>query len=134
AGLDTETGRILWRNEELVIDHKEGPGSSPILFENLLIVNCDGQDNQYVAALDKGTGKFVWKTKRSAPLRDRPDFRKAYSTPVILEAAGKLQLISTGADQVNSYDPRTGEELWRVRYVGFSNVPTPVIDGDRVLV
>lgn len=134
ACLDAATARILWRNQELVIDHKEGPGSSPILFENLLIVNCDGQDHQYVAALHKSTGKIAWKTKRSAPLRSNPDYRKAYSTPAIVETSSGPQLVSTGADQVNAYNPRTGEEIWRVRYVGFSNVPVPLVDGDRVYV
>jgi outer membrane protein assembly factor BamB len=134
ACLDSERGTVLWRNTDLVIDHKEGPGSSPILFEKLLIVNCDGQDEQYVVALDKTTGRPVWKTSRSAPLRANPDFRKAYSTPVLIRVGGRPQLVSTGADQVNAYDPRTGRELWRVRYTGFSNVPVPLVDSRRVYV
>jgi outer membrane protein assembly factor BamB len=134
ACLDTETGRILWRNENLVVDHKEGPGSSPILFENLLIVNCDGQDRQFVAALDKRTGKPVWETKRSVPFNVRPDFRKAFSTPALIDVAGKTQLVSTGANQVNVFDPRTGRELWRMQYSGFSNIPVPLVDRDRVYV
>ncbi len=126
ACLDTKNGQVLWRNNELVIDHKEGPGSSPILFENLLIVNCDGQDKQYVAALDKRTGQSVWKTPRTGPFRAKIDFRKAYSTPAVFEVNGQPQLISAGADQVEAYDPRTGRELWRVLYQGFSNVPVPL--------
>jgi outer membrane protein assembly factor BamB len=134
ACLDAETGQVLWRNENLVVDHKEGPGSSPILFENLLIVNCDGQDRQFVAALDTRTGKPVWETKRSVPFNVRPDFRKAFSTPALVDVGGKTQLVSTGANQVNVDDPRTGQELWRVQYSGFSNVPVPLVDRDRVYV
>jgi outer membrane protein assembly factor BamB len=134
ACLATTTGDVLWRNTDLIVDHKEGPGSSPILFENLLIVNCDGQDQQYVAALDKQTGKIVWKTRRSAPMNPNPDFRKAFSTPVVIDVGGRPQIVSTGANQVNAYEPRTGRELWQVRYKGFSNVPVPLIGADRVYV
>jgi len=134
ACLSTETGAVLWRNEDLVIDHKEGPGSSPILFENLLIVSCDGQDRQFVAALDKKTGRIAWQTKRSIPVLKRIDFRKAFSTPAVIQVAGQPQVVSTGADQVEAYDPRSGQEIWRVRYAGFSNVPVPIVDRDRVYV
>ena len=132
ACLDTSTADVLWRNQTLIIDHKEGPGSSPILFENLLIVNCDGMDEQYVAALDKTTGEIAWRTDRRGPMRENPDFRKAYSTPIVIDVNGEPQLVSTGSDQVVAYNPRTGEEIWRVRYEGFSNVPLPVI-GNGVL-
>jgi outer membrane protein assembly factor BamB len=134
ACLAADTGQILWRNENLVIDHKEGPGSSPILFENLLIVNCDGQDRQFVVALNKMTGKPVWETTRSVPFQVVPDLRKAFSTPALIEIGGKTELVSTGANQVNVLDPRTGREIWRVQYSGFSNVPVPLIDRDRVYV
>ncbi|MGE3317095.1 MAG: PQQ-binding-like beta-propeller repeat protein [Planctomycetaceae bacterium] len=127
ACVDAESGEVLWRNNEHVIDHKEGPGSSPVGFENLLIFNCDGQDKQYVVALHKKDGSLAWSTNRSAPLRAKIDFRKAYATPTIITVDGKhQQLVSTGADQVQGYDPRTGRELWQVRYVGFSNVPIPL--------
>jgi outer membrane protein assembly factor BamB len=134
ACLAADTGKILWRNENLVVDHKEGPGSSPILFENLLIVNCDGQDRQFVVALDKMTGKPVWQTTRSVPYQVIPDFRKAFATPALIEVGGKPQLVSTGANQVNVLDPRTGKEIWRVQYSGFSNVPVPLVDRDRVYI
>jgi outer membrane protein assembly factor BamB len=134
ACLAADTGKILWRNENLVVDHKEGPGSSPILFENLLIVNCDGQDLQFVVALDKMTGKSVWKTTRSVPYICDPDLRKAYSTPALIEVGGKPELVSVGANQCNVLDPRTGREIWRVQYTGFSNIPVPMVDGNRVLI
>jgi outer membrane protein assembly factor BamB len=134
ACLAAETGTVLWRNEDLVIDHKEGPGSSPILFENLLIVNCDGQDRQFIVALDKETGKAVWKSTRSVPYEVQADFRKAYSTPALIDVGGTPELVSTGANQCNVLDPRTGREIWRVQYNGFSNIPVPLIDRDRVFI
>jgi outer membrane protein assembly factor BamB len=133
ACLDSQTGRILWKNEDLVIDHGEGPGSSPIVFGNLLIVNCDGTDRQFVVALSKETGRVVWQTKRSISVDEkRFDMRKAFSTPVVIAVAGRPQLVTTAADQADGYDPLTGDEQWRVRYSGFSNVPIPIVDRDRL--
>jgi len=126
ACLSTRTAKILWRNTELKLVHKEGPGSSPILFGRRLILDCDGKDVQYVVALDTQTGRIAWKTNRSAPLRTNPEFRKAYCTPLVITADGQRQVICPGPDQVNAYDPRSGREIWRVRYIGFSNVPRPL--------
>jgi outer membrane protein assembly factor BamB len=133
ACLDSATGKVLWRNEDLIIDHGEGPGSSPFLFGRLLIVNCDGTDRQFVAALAKETGRIVWQTKRSVSVEQkREDMRKAFSTPAIIDVAGRPQLVSTGADQAQAYDPLTGKELWRVHFTGFSDIPIPIVDRDRV--
>jgi outer membrane protein assembly factor BamB len=126
ACLDTSTAKVVWTNQELKLDHKEGPGSSPILWRNLFIVNCDGMDVQYVVALDQQTGKVVWKQERPGPLPDNPDYRKAYSTPLIVDVQGQELLISTGADQAIAYEPASGRPAWRLRYQGFSNVPRPI--------
>ncbi len=126
ACLSAKGGAVLWRSHELRLDHEHGPGSSPILWRHLLIVNGDGIDQRFVAALDKKTGELAWKTPRSVPLERRPAHGKAFATPLVIHAAGRPQLISPGAAQVSSYDPATGEEIWRVRYEGYSNVPRPV--------
>ncbi|MGO8749784.1 MAG: PQQ-binding-like beta-propeller repeat protein [Thermoguttaceae bacterium] len=127
ACLDTQTGRIVWTRRDLKCDHHEGPGSSPMLYGNLLIVNVDGRDVQYVIALDKTTGKTAWKTARSIDFgpvdRNR---RKAFCTPIVIEAGGRQQLISPGAKGVMAYDPLSGEELWKVRYDGWSVTPRPL--------
>src|SRR6266481_2180321 len=60
ACLDTRTGKTLWQRRDLRCDHFRGPASSPILYRDLLIVNFDGFDVQYVVALDKATGRTVW--------------------------------------------------------------------------
>jgi outer membrane protein assembly factor BamB len=112
-------GTVLWRTQELKYSQVHGPGGSPQLYENLLILNCDGTDTQFVAALDKNTGKVVWRKPRPSAM--------AYSTPLLVQTAAGPQVVSTGAFRTISYDPRTGNELWSVRYGdGFSNVPRPV--------
>jgi outer membrane protein assembly factor BamB len=134
AAVDADSGEVLWHNEDLKLEHKEGPGSSPVLYENLLIVHCDGMDVQYVVALDKKTGRTAWKADRSAPRHSNPDFNKAYSTPLLISADAQDQLISPGAHRVSSYDPQTGRELWWVDYPGFSNVPRPIYGHGLVFV
>jgi outer membrane protein assembly factor BamB len=126
ACIDTGSGNVLWKNTDLHWDHQEGPGSSPILHENLVIFHADGRDSQSIVALDKQTGQVAWNTKRSGPISDTPDFRKAFCTPLVIDVAGKQQLISPCADRVIAYDPATGSELWKVNYKGFSNVPRPI--------
>lgn len=127
AALSTVDGSVLWRSQELQLDHEVGPGSSPILFEDLLIVNCDGYDARFVVALDKHTGELRWKTPRSVALPGKKGTHlKAFSTPLVVHHGGRPQLISPGAGQVSAYDPRSGKEIWRVRYEGYSIVPRPV--------
>jgi outer membrane protein assembly factor BamB len=86
-------------------------------------MNFDGSDHQYVIALNKNTGKTVWKKTRSIDFKDlgpdgKPkaegDFRKAFTTPHVAEFGGKPLLISQGANAVYGYDPITGDEFWRV--------------------
>jgi len=127
ACLDSATAKVIWKNTELTLDHKEGAGSSPMIYGGLYILHCDGRDVQYVVALDKNTGRIVWKTKRSAPLEPRkPDFRKAYCTPQVITVGGREQLISVGAFRAYAYEPMTGKEIWFCDICGFSNVPRPV--------
>ena len=132
ASIDTAHGRIVWSRRDFPVDHQKGPGSSPVLFEDLLIFQCDGNDVQYMVALDKETGRIAWRTQRSVDLsRRHADFRKSFSTPLIHVMEDGAQLISTAAGAVYAYDPHTGRELWRVRYDGHTNVARPVAD-DRV--
>jgi len=128
AAIDTLTGEVLWTRRDLPCDHWRGPGSSPILFERLLIAHFDGFDHQYVVALDKATGKTVWKTDRSNDFggTENGDFKKAYSTPLVITVGGREQLISPGSRAAFAYDPRTGKELWRVRFANFSSTARPL--------
>jgi outer membrane protein assembly factor BamB len=116
ACLNTD-GRVLWKTE-LPYQHGHGAGGSPALFGDLLIINCDGTDVQYVVALDKATGKIRWKRDRKA--------RMAYGTPLAIQVNGADQVVSPGADRVIAYNPSDGEEIWWARYDGYSLVPRPV--------
>ncbi len=132
ACVDTSTGQVLWR-KTLPLQHYVGPGSSPVLYKNLMVLTCDGADQQYVAALNKQTGELAWKTDRPPIRQTEPDFRKSYCTPLLLSYQGQDQLVVTGAQWIVSYDPQTGDEIWRVDHgSGFSVVPRPVSDGERV--
>ena len=143
ACLDAQSGEVLWRRTDLPCRHYRGPGSSPILFENLLILTMDGVDVQYLVALDKQTGKTAWKTDRTAEWNDldadgKPtregDLRKAYTTPLVADTgASGLQLLSPGAKAAFAYDPRTGKELWKVTYPSYSAAARPLYSKDLAL-
>ena len=129
--LGTATAKIVWKRE-LPVDHEVGPGSSPIIHGDLLIVTRDGCDRQYIAGLDKLTGQTVWKTDRP-PIDLDDEFKKAFSTPLVCETASGVQMIVPGAQWVVSYDPSTGEPIWWANYTkGYSLVPRPVF-GDGVV-
>ncbi len=135
ACLDTATGEVLWKRTDIHLDHQLGPGSSPVLFNDLLIFHCDGRDLQYIIALDKRTGRTVWKTSRSNDLSPiSPNMRKAFCTPLIVESRSGPQMVSVGPHAMFGYDPRSGQELWRVRYSGFSNVARPLAGEGMVFI
>lgn len=127
--VDTATAKVEWKNTEHHVDHQNGPGASPSLWDSVLILNFDGIDTQFVAGIDKRSGKTLWMTPRSGKMPDRPEFRKTYSTATVLEDPRGTQVISPGADWVYSYDPASGRELWRASYgmLGFSTIPRPLI-------
>jgi outer membrane protein assembly factor BamB len=129
ACVDTATGGILWARRDLPCDHHRGAGSSPILFDDLLILTFDGFDRQYVAALDKRTGRTVWRKDRGSDYgTDDGDAKKAYATPAVVEVNGRPLLVSPAAAATVAYDPRTGAEAWRVRHGGM-NVAQPPLYG-----
>jgi outer membrane protein assembly factor BamB len=144
ACLDTKTGKKLWERRDFVCNHWRGAGSSPVIFNDLLILPFDGADYQYIVAMDKKTGKTVWRTERSVDFQDldpatgKPqadgDWRKAYSTPrVATFDGGRPVLISLGSKAIYAYEPNTGVELWRVENrATHSGSATPVI-GDGLI-
>ena len=135
ACLERRTGKTVWTRRDLPCNHWRGPGSSPILWKHLYICHYDGYDYQYVVALDKRTGDTVWKTNRSNDYgTDDGDFKKAYSTPIVIEAAGRTQMISAGSKAAFSYDPLTGEESWQVRFSRFSSTARPLWGHGLVIV
>jgi len=138
AAIDTRTAKVLWERRDLECNHFRGAGSSPILFRNLLIMHYDGSDVQYVVALDKDTGRTVWKTPRSVDYKDlgpdgKPkadgDFRKAFATPQIIEVGGEPLLISLGGRAAYGYEPMTGKERWRIEEHGSHSASTRPVAG-----
>lgn len=144
ACLDTSDGQVLWKRDDLPCRHYRGPASSVILFENLVILTMDGVDVQYLVALDKQTGRTVWKTDRTTKWNDEHltsqmakdgDLRKGHSTPFIAEVGGKLQMFSPGAKAAYAYEPRTGKELWHITYDGsWSAAPRALYAGGLALI
>jgi outer membrane protein assembly factor BamB len=122
AALDLN-GKVLWEQTGLRYEPVHGNGGAPVLVGDLLVFSSDGFDQQFVAALDRTTGKQVWKTDR-----DSDSFKKfSFGTPLVIAVKGKQQIVSPGAGAVCAYDPANGKEIWRVNYGdGYSVVPRPV--------
>ncbi|MBM4032629.1 MAG: PQQ-like beta-propeller repeat protein [Planctomycetes bacterium] len=142
ACLDTASHKVLWERRDIYCRHYRGPGSSPIFFENLLILTFDGVDVQFLIALDKATGATVWKTPRSMVWDDvdaqgRPaaegDFHKGFSTPLVATVGGKPQMVSPSSKCAYSYDPLTGKELWKVHHTAHTAVLRPVFGAGLVI-
>ena len=126
ACLNAQTGAVIWRRV-IPVFYSVGVGSSPVIYQDLLVLVCDGIDTQFVIALNKHTGETVWKTHRPPFRAEDGQRRKAYSTPLVIRHEGRDQLVIPGAQWVISYAPLTGQEIWRVDHgEGFSNIPRPV--------
>jgi outer membrane protein assembly factor BamB len=105
-----------------------GVGTSPVLYGDLLILQCDEDngDKSFITALDRKTGKPVWRVARKAQV--------TWATPILVKAEGRDELVTAGAEAIVSYDPRTGTELWRSKGLESNAVPTPVAEKDVVVV
>ncbi len=135
ARLDPQTAAVVWQRRDLNCRHFRGPGSSPVVWRDLVILTFDGIDQQYVAALDKRTGETVWRTDRSTDYHDlgpdgKPsrdgDNRKAYGTPTTIDVGGRTQLVSIGSRAVFGYDAATGKEIWTVTHKDFNAAAPPL--------
>jgi outer membrane protein assembly factor BamB len=136
ACVDTRSFEIIWTRTDLNCDHMQGAASSPVIYKNLLILHIEGTDVQYLIALDKRSGKIVWKTERPQEFyKDvEPVYRKAFCTPIVVEVNGKDQLISNGSQLCIAYEPETGKEIWQVFYGDDSTVSMPLSYGGLVFV
>lgn len=134
ACIRTTDGSIVWKRTDLKCNHVQGPGSSPVLYKNLLILHFEGVDVRFIIALDKATGKEVWRTERPGkPYETIPEIgRKAYVTPIIVKIKGKDMLISNGSAVCCAYEPLTGKEIWRVIRGAESTVPMPAAENGIV--
>lgn len=142
ACIDPKTAEVIWLRRDINCRHYRGPASSPVLYGNLLILTMDGIDHQYVTALNKDTGKTVWKTGRTTDFNDlldgfpkkEGDERKGFNTPLVITVDGQDQLISVGAKSCFSYNPKTGVEIWHVEFPTHSAAARPFFDGEKVYV
>lgn len=123
ACLNAANGQTAWATQAFAYSPVHGNGSSPVLFEDLLIFSADAETEPKVIALDKTTGQQRWAFARQS------DAKKKFSfcTPLIIDVNGQKQLITPGSGVVNALNPKTGEEIWRCYYdQGYSVVPRPV--------
>ena len=133
--LNTETGETIWQRTDLECDHFRGPGSSPILFEDKLIVAFDGFDLQYVVALDTETGKTIWKTDRKIEYgTDNGDWKKAYCTGAVFEIDCSSVLVYPSAKATIAYDPATGKPIWTVYHDGMNASARPMLTKTGLLI
>lgn len=129
ACLDLD-GKVLWKNADLSYSPVHGNGGSPILVDNALVFSGDGSNKQFVVALDVNTGKVLWQTERKTPAIKKFSF----STPLLITVNGVRQIISPASDMVGAYDTKTGQELWRATYIGYSVIPRPVFGHGMVFI
>ena len=103
-----------------------GTGTSPILFDNLVIVQADEENgaSSFIVAVDKNTGKEAWRTARKVQV--------SWSTPLLVRSSKRAELIASGTESVISYDPATGKELWRHKGVESNAIPSPVANNEMV--
>lgn len=143
ARLDPKTGEVVWQRRDIKAKHWRGPGSSPVIFENLLILTFDAVDQQFTIALDKKTGRDAWRTPRSTDFTEMEktgigtcpgDRRKAFGTPALVSAAGMTQVVSVGAGAVQGYDARTGKEVWILPHDTYNAAVRPLVRGDTVYI
>jgi len=128
------TGRFLWKVELGRLDlgaydiptYEWGPASSPIIWNNLVIVQCDTQSDSVLLALDADTGKTVWKTERE----ELP----SWGTPTVAMTSAGPILVANASNYIRGYDPRTGKELWRLGGSSKITAPTPVFSDDMFAV
>lgn len=130
ACLNAEDGKIIW-NTKISYIPVHGNGSSPIIFDDLLIFSCDGKDDPFIIALDKKSGKTKWKTIRNVEVARNFSF----TTPLLIEVNGEKQLISPASGAVIAYDPSSGKEIWRCGYgEGYSVVARPLFANGLIYV
>jgi outer membrane protein assembly factor BamB len=134
ACIKTKDGSVVWKRTDLKCEHIQGPASSPFIYKNMLILHLEGTDVQYIVALDKTTGKTIWKTNRPKELYDKlqPIGKKAYITPVVINVNGRDLLISNGSAACIAYDILTGKEVWRFVQGEDSTISMPVTENGIV--
>ncbi len=127
-------GKFLWKVDLGRLDagaydiptFEWGPASSPIIWKDLVILQCDTQTDSFMIALNANTGQTVWKTDR--------DEIPSWGTPTIATTSKGEELIANASNFIRGYDPRTGKELWRLGRSSKITAPTPIFSDDILVV
>lgn len=118
------SGKQLWQRRLCDFQVHQGFGSSPVVYQNIVLVSADHRGGGKMTGLNKLNGAIVWQ-------HDRPPVAN-YATPGIVNAAGKVQAVLAGCNKVESFDPLTGTKLWSIDGSTEETVVTAVTDGSRV--
>lgn len=127
-------GKLIWKKDfgRLDVgaydapDYEWGTASSPLIYKDLVIIQCDTQKDDFIVALNLKTGQPVWRTPR--------DEFPSWGTPAIYPGKKRVELITNGANYIRGYDPDTGKELWKLGGSSKITAPTPVFEGDLIVV
>lgn len=122
------SGKPAWKVVEKFATLGLGTGTSPVLFENLVIIQRDEDNGELsaIAAYDKKTGREVWKTKRAVQV--------SWGTPVLVPVGTRTELVTNGTEAIVAYDPATGKELWQTKGVDSNAIHTPLVGKGLVVV
>jgi outer membrane protein assembly factor BamB len=122
------SGRLAWKVVERFKTLGLGTGTSPVLVDNLVIIQRDEDEGKasVIAAYDKQSGREVWKTARPVQI--------SWSTPVLVTASRRTELVTNGTELAIAYDPATGKELWRTKGVASNAIHTPLVGKGLVIV
>ncbi len=125
--LDME-GHLLWEKDfgDMTIRFGFGEGASPTLHRDRILINWDHQGQSFIAALDKGTGREIWRTDR--------DEITSWATPVVVPHAAGNQVVTNATNSVRSYDLETGELIWESQGMTLNTIPSPVASRGMVFV
>jgi outer membrane protein assembly factor BamB len=120
------SGKLQWSQDlgRMKIALGFGEGSSPTLYKDTLIVTWDNEDGSFITALDKNTGKSLWKEKREE--------RTSWATPLVVEHDGKAEVVTAATGKIRSYDISTGKLLWECGGLTRNVIPSPVADAEKV--
>ena len=128
-GLDAQTGKLIWKHPIAVPFYLLGWGAanSPIVYENMVIFNLDDDLAPFLLAVDKYTGKAIWRS-------ERPEMLGGYAVPVIVKAEGREDIVVAGSGKLLGYDPATGKERWNCNSLLRTVMTSPVVSGDKIYV
>jgi outer membrane protein assembly factor BamB len=126
----TVDGKPLWSKDLGPFAGPWGTAACPILVDDMVVQNCDSDADAYITALDKRTGKEIWRTSRASKTDPTVSFR-GWSTPIVVDNGERRELVVNGHEGVRSYDPKTGNELWFSKSVRGRGEPTVTPIGDN---